>query len=271
MTVALLKEFNFASSTARPSTILIHRQPHITSRFTFLEIFRAIRETAKYVQSKVGFPHLTCFSACRLRRTFHVFFIASSLHICTARQLNKDRYYIAQYLVSISLLFKGRHTFLFVIMDDIELPPINNSKEGEVGSPRSQSGNDDANGEDVNHVAPKEMHFKEMVELAAESLPVTIVMSLFTVWALFSDDIRLAATMQDADEGFMIVISIAFFLFFAELIAASYYKEGYLILPSFTPVPGESFCDKVKRVTNLGSFYFWLDIIATLSLIFEVI
>lgn len=154
-------------------------------------------------------------------------------------------------------------------MDDIELPPISSSKEGEVGSPRIQSGNEEASG-DANKVAPKEMHFKEMVELVAESLPVTIVMSLFTVWALFSDDIRLAATMKDADEGFMIVISIAFFLFFIELIAASYYKEGYLILPSFTPVPGESFCDKLKRVTNVGSFYFWLDIIATLSLIFEI-
>jgi hypothetical protein len=154
-------------------------------------------------------------------------------------------------------------------MDDIELPPINNPKEGEVGSPRGQS-NEEFNG-DENHVAPTEMHFKEIVELVAESLPVTIVMSLFTIWALFSDDIRLAATMQDADEGFMIVISIAFFLFFVELIAASYYKEGYLILPSLTAVPGETFCDKVKRLTNLGSFYFWLDIIATLSLIFEVI
>lgn len=150
-------------------------------------------------------------------------------------------------------------------MDDIELPPINNSKEGEVGSAREES-----NVGDSNEVAPKEMHFKEMVELVAESLPVTIIMSLFTVWALFSDDIRLAATKQDADEGFMIVISIAFFLFFLELIAASYYKEGYLILPNFSSVPEETFCDKVKRLTTLGSFYFWLDIIATLSLIFEV-
>ena len=157
-----------------------------------------------------------------------------------------------------------------IVMDDIELPPLNNGKEGEVGSPRSQSGNEDSNIDEATLVAPKEMHFKEIVELVAEGLPVTIVMSLFTIWALFSDDIRLAATFKDADEGFMIVISIAFFLFILELVAASYYKEGYLSLPSFTPVSGESFCDKVQRLTNIGSFYFWLDIIATLSLIFEV-
>jgi hypothetical protein len=155
-------------------------------------------------------------------------------------------------------------------MDDIELPPINNAKEGETGSPRSQTGNEESGDNVTPHLAPKEMHFKEMVELVAESLPVTIVMSLFTVWALFSDDIRLSLTYKDADEGFMVVISIAFFLFFIEMVAASYFKEGYLILPSFKAVPDETFGDKVKRLTTLGSFYFWLDFIATVSLIFEV-
>lgn len=111
---------------------------------------------------------------------------------------------------------------------------------------------------------------KVVVEMVAESLPVTIIMSLFTIWALFSDDIRLAATDSTADEGFMVVISIAFFLFLLEIFAASFYKEGYLCLPNFTPTPGESKWDIVKRLCNFGSFYFWLDWIATLSLIFEV-
>lgn len=162
-------------------------------------------------------------------------------------------------------------------MDGIELPTTSN-KEGEGSpSPRVQSANEEHNEEQeqpnshCSQIAPKELHFKELVEIAAESIPVTIVMSILTVWALFSDDIRLAATTQEADEGFMIVISLAFFLFFLEMVAASYYKEGYLLLPSFTSVPDETFWDKVSRLTNLGSFYFWLDFIATLSLIFEVI
>jgi hypothetical protein len=113
-------------------------------------------------------------------------------------------------------------------------------------------------------------HMKIFVESVAESLPVTIVMSLFTIWALFSDDIRLAAASKDADEGFVIVITIAFFLFLTELLAACFYKEGYLELPKFTPVPNESFTDKIKRIINFGSFYFWLDVIATASLIFEI-
>jgi hypothetical protein len=113
-------------------------------------------------------------------------------------------------------------------------------------------------------------HMKLCVEGIAEGLPVTIIMSLFTIWALFSDDIRLAAASKDADEGFVIVITIAFFLFLTELLAASFYKEGYLELPQFTPGPNESFLDKVQRIVKFGSFYFWLDVIATASLIFEI-
>jgi hypothetical protein len=117
---------------------------------------------------------------------------------------------------------------------------------------------------------PTAMHFKQIVEMVAEGLPVTIVMSLFTIWALFSDDIRLSATTKEADLGFTVVISIAFFLFLLEIIAVSYYKEGYLKLPNFKGTPNETFWDKVKRIVHFGSFYFWLDWIATISLIFEV-
>lgn len=113
-------------------------------------------------------------------------------------------------------------------------------------------------------------YLKALVESVAESGPVTVIMSLFTIWALFSDDIRLAAAPKEADEAFVIVITIAFFLFLAELLAGCYYKVGYLHLPNFTPAPNESFWGKVKRIVNFGSFYFWLDVIATVSLIFEV-
>lgn len=119
-------------------------------------------------------------------------------------------------------------------------------------------------------LASVDNHFKHWVEICAESLPVTIVMSLFTIWALFSDDIRLSGTRKSADEGFTVVISIAFFLFFLEMLAASYYKEGYLNLPNMTPAPGETFGAKLGRLLNIGSFYFWLDLIATASLVFEV-
>jgi hypothetical protein len=96
-------------------------------------------------------------------------------------------------------------------------------------------------------------------------------MSLFTIWALFSDDIRIAASTKEADFGFMIVISIAFLLFALELIAGSLYKENYLCLPSFVQTaPHETWLQKAQRLCQFGSFYFWLDLIATVSLIFEI-
>ena len=114
------------------------------------------------------------------------------------------------------------------------------------------------------------LHFKNIVEIVAESAPVTIIMSLFTIWALFGDDIRLSSTTKESDEGFLIVISIAFFLFLLEILASSYYKEGYLNLPNLTYVKGQSITSLLGNLCNFGSFYFWLDVIATLSLIFEV-
>ncbi len=88
-------------------------------------------------------------------------------------------------------------------------------------------------------------HLKHLIEGFAEGLPVTIIMSLFTIWALFSDDIRLAAAPKEADSAFVIIITIAFFLFLTELIAQCYYKEGYLGLPSFKSVPNETYSDKL--------------------------
>lgn len=112
--------------------------------------------------------------------------------------------------------------------------------------------------------------FVQIIEKITESLPVTILMSLFTIWALFSDDIRLSSTDVTADFAFMVVISIAFFLFALELIAGCIYKEGYLNLPDLSYLPGESIWKRLQRICNFGSFYFWLDMVATLSLIFEV-
>lgn len=126
------------------------------------------------------------------------------------------------------------------------------------------------NDAEVVPTAQQKPYLQALVETVAESAPVTVLMSLFTIWALFSDDIRLASAPKEADEAFVIVITIAFFLFVLELLAGCYYKEGYLHLPNFTSAPNESFWDKVKRIGNFGSFYFWLDVLATVSLVFEV-
>lgn len=72
-------------------------------------------------------------------------------------------------------------------------------------------------------------------------------MTLLTIYALFGDDIRLIATDKTADSGFYFVTSLCLVFFAAELILASIAKENYFL-----------------------GFFFWLDLIATVSLIPDI-
>ncbi len=96
------------------------------------------------------------------------------------------------------------------------------------------------------------------------------LMSVITIYTLYQSDIRLAATGKEADEGFMIVASIIFFIFLFEIFLQSFYKDGYCYIPSWAAEPDESWTDTWWRRMQVGSFYFWLDWIATLTLIFDV-
>jgi len=72
-------------------------------------------------------------------------------------------------------------------------------------------------------------------------------MMIVTIYSLFCDDIKLLGFEKSADYNFMILTSIAMAFFFIEIILASVGTDGYFI-----------------------SFYFWLDLIATLSLITDI-
>ena len=107
-------------------------------------------------------------------------------------------------------------------------------------------------------------------EAIVESSYWVAMMTVFTIWALFDNDIRLASTNQNADLGFEVVISIVFFFFLFEILAQSAYKEGYWVAPDWAPLPRETNLQTWIRRLMIGSFYYWLDWIATLSLITEV-
>jgi hypothetical protein len=96
------------------------------------------------------------------------------------------------------------------------------------------------------------------------------VMSVITIYTLYQADIRLAATGKEADDGFLIVASIIFFIFLFEILLQSFYKDGYCFIPKWAPEPGETLTETWWRRLQVGSFYFWLDWIATLTLIFDV-
>jgi hypothetical protein len=94
------------------------------------------------------------------------------------------------------------------------------------------------------------------------------LLNLATVFALFGDDFRLLIKNPEIDQGFVASFSLAFFLFLIELILQSYAVEGFISWPK---VAGFSryrqiLCGDLPR----GSFYFWLDLISTASLIFEL-
>lgn len=96
------------------------------------------------------------------------------------------------------------------------------------------------------------------------------LMSVITIWTLYQADIRLAGTEKDADPAFLIIASIIFFMFLFEILLQSFYKEGYCNIPSWKALPGETLSETWHRRMQVGSFYFWLDWIATLTLIFDV-
>lgn len=109
------------------------------------------------------------------------------------------------------------------------------------------------------------------IEEICESTTSIYLMSLLTLWTLYQGDIRLAATSKEADFPFEVIISVCFFLFSIEIILQCFYKEGYLALPIWQDAePGESFLSRWEKRLSIGSFYFWMDVIATFTLIFDM-
>ncbi len=74
-----------------------------------------------------------------------------------------------------------------------------------------------------------------------------IFMCIVTFYALFSNDINIGFLPYYTDIYFDIISTIAFALFFVEIILSCYARENYTF-----------------------SFFFWLDLISTLSLIMEI-
>jgi TM2 domain-containing membrane protein YozV len=72
-------------------------------------------------------------------------------------------------------------------------------------------------------------------------------MSLVTIFALFGDDLRIWFTTKDSDPYFYAGLSLSFLLFTIEVLINSCVVDDFKY-----------------------SFFFWLDIIATLSLITDI-
>jgi hypothetical protein len=67
------------------------------------------------------------------------------------------------------------------------------------------------------------------------------------MWALFSDDIRVLTCNKNQDIGFYVVTQIVFCIFLLEFLLMCYAKADYIF-----------------------SFFFWLDLISTFSLLLDI-
>ena len=89
--------------------------------------------------------------------------------------------------------------------------------------------------------------WKRAIIAALDGTKGTLFMALITLWALFGDDVRLIAFTVDDDYAFVALVYLCLVLFALEMILASLAKKGYI-----------------------NSFYFWLDFIATASLLMDI-
>jgi hypothetical protein len=72
-------------------------------------------------------------------------------------------------------------------------------------------------------------------------------MTVITVYSLFGDDLRMLAFDSNADTTFYILTAISFFFFAVEITLSCFAKDDYWL-----------------------GFYFWLDLISTISLITDI-
>jgi hypothetical protein len=73
------------------------------------------------------------------------------------------------------------------------------------------------------------------------------MMVIITLWSLFADDIRASCLAPSYDLGFSVVTQIVMIIFFLEIVVLIIFKEDYFM-----------------------SFYFFLDILSTVSLILDI-
>ena len=72
-------------------------------------------------------------------------------------------------------------------------------------------------------------------------------MVILTLYSLFGDDTRVLVFTKIADDYFYIITSICFFFFSMEIVISCFVRDDYWL-----------------------GFYFWLDIISTASLLFDI-
>ena len=88
---------------------------------------------------------------------------------------------------------------------------------------------------------------RKKIEKFLDHASIQFLMFVVTVYALLGDDLRLIYAPKTLDNTFTILTTISLILFIIELILASFGYQDYLF-----------------------SFFFWLDLVSSLSLITDI-
>lgn len=121
--------------------------------------------------------------------------------------------------------------------------------------------------------------WRKRVNNAFNSWPLLVFFTVLTIWALFGDDFRLAVCPPSVDEVFVGITYFMLTAFVAELGVPPVLLRPHpvldLILPNLlnsmnTPFIAVTVTLCIVKPDYAFSFYFWLDFIATASLIFDI-
>lgn len=87
-----------------------------------------------------------------------------------------------------------------------------------------------------------------------------LLLGIVTLLAMFGDDFRLLVLPYSVDSTYSVLAACVLFLMLLEIVANSVYLPGYFSWHSFS----------CRRWQFVGSAYFWLDLLAAVSMLTEV-
>jgi branched-subunit amino acid transport protein AzlD len=120
-----------------------------------------------------------------------------------------------------------------------------NEKKDEKKEEKEDLDNSKIENEVDNSMEKSDTH--KFLEFILDHWITSTIMTIVTIYALFSDDVKMLFFTKPVDELFDIMTIVALVLFTFEIIVSSIVKEDYTC-----------------------GFYFWLDFISTLSLIMDI-
>ncbi|KAL9180261.1 hypothetical protein ACHAXT_008231 [Thalassiosira profunda] len=124
---------------------------------------------------------------------------------------------------------------------------------------------------------------KTIVNRGVDSNATITFMSVVTIYALYGDDVRILAFDPGADRTFLALSSLAFAFFLVEICLLCWCRDRYLQRPDVDALrelltaerwrgrtSAPSWLKRLAKAAQAGSFYFWLDLISTLSMAIEM-